>query len=428
MHKLSTNKAVIHTLLGGMIAFNALAQKIPVNYDESKMPPYTLPDPLVLPNGKPIKSKEVWEKTGRPAVLKLFAENVYGVNPFPGPVKITSEVRSVNENALGGKAVSKQITLRFPEISPTLALNILLYLPKNVQKAPVFVSLNFMGNHTATHEKDVFVTENWVNSGFDKSFVNNRATDASRGLAERRWPMEAIIARGYAVATAYYGDLEADHAEGWKTGLRSVLTPEQREKWSAIGVWAWSMSRMADYLVQNESKIDKQKLIAVGHSRIGKATLWAGAEDPRFSIVISNDSGEGGAALSRRWIGETVEHLNTQFPHWFCANYKKYNKAVSELPVDQHELLALMAPRPLYVASATEDTWADPKGEFLGAVEAEKVYQLYKKTGLGTTTMPMPNSPVGQTIGYHIREGKHDILRYDWEQYMNFADKHVEIK
>jgi hypothetical protein len=428
MHKLSTTRVVIHTILGILISLNALSQKIPVNYDESKMPAYTLPDPLGLPNGNPIKSKEAWEKTGRPAVLKLFAENVYGVNPFLGSIKITSEVKSVNENALGGKAISKQITLSFPEISPTLALNMLLYLPKSTQKAPVFVSLNFTGNHTATHETDIFVTENWVNSGFDKTFVNNRATEASRGIAERRWPMEAIIARGYAVATAFYGDLEADHAEGWKTGLRSVLTPEQREKWSAIGVWAWSMSRMADYLLQNESQIDKQKIIAVGHSRIGKATLWAGAQDTRFATVISNDSGEGGAALSRRWIGETVEHLNTQFPHWFCANYKKYNKVVAALPVDQHELLALIAPRPLYVASATKDIWADPKGEFLSATEVGKVYLLYKKTGLGTQEMPLPNSSVGETVGYHIREGIHDILLYDWQQYMNFTDKHFKIK
>ena len=418
-------------LLFSILAISSLtgeAQKIPVNYDEAQMPSYNLPDPLLLPNGKAITSKEVWEKTGRPAILKLFAENVYGVNPFSGPVKIASEVKSVNENALGGKAVSKQITLRFPEISPTLALHILLYLPKNTPKAPVFVSLNFTGNHTATHEKDVFITENWVNSGFDKTFVNNRATDASRGIAERRWPLEAIIARGYAVATAYYGDLEADHAEGWKTGLRAVLTPEQRDKWSALGVWAWSMSRMVDYLLKNESQIEPQKVIALGHSRIGKATLWAGAQDTRFSIVISNDSGEGGAALSRRWIGETVEHLNTQFPHWFCTNYKKYNKTVAELPVDQHELLGLMAPRPLYVASATKDSWADPKGEFLGALEAEKVYRLYKKTGLNTSDMPAPNTSVGQTIGYHLREGGPDILLFDWEQYLIFADQHCEIK
>jgi hypothetical protein len=350
------------------------------------------------------------------------------VNPFPSTIKSTVEVKTVNENALGGKAVSKQITLRFPTISPTAALNVLLYLPKNAKKAPAFVSLNFTGNHTTTHEKEVLVTGNWVNSGFDKSFVNNRATEASRGIAERRWPYEAIVARGYAVATAYYGDLEPDHAEGWKTGIRSVLTLEQREKWSALGVWAWSMSRMVDYLIQHEGQIDAKKIIGVGHSRIGKATLWAGAEDPRFAVVISNDSGEGGAALARRWIGETVEHLNTQFPHWFCANFKKYNKAVAELPVDQHELLSLISPRPLYVASASQDVWADPKGEFLSALEAGKVYQLYKKTGLGTSEMPAVSTPVGQTIGYHLRDGSHDILLYDWAQYMNFIDKHIKIQ
>lgn len=421
-------RGVLWVLASVCTVFTAVAQKIPVNYDESQMPAYTLPNPLVLSNGKPVTSVSVWEKTRRPELRKLFAEEVYGVNPFPSTIKSTVEVKIVNENALGGKAISKQITLRFPTISPTAALNILLYLPKNAKKAPAFVSLNFTGNHSTTHEKEVFVTENWVNSGFDKSFVNNRATEASRGIAERRWPYEAIIARGYAVATAYYGDLEPDHAEGWKTGIRSVLTPEQREKWSALGVWAWSMSRMVDYLIEYEGQIDAKKIIGVGHSRIGKATLWAGAEDSRFAVVISNDSGEGGAALARRWIGETVEHLNTQFPHWFCANYKKYNKAVAELPVDQHELLSLIAPRPLYVASASKDTWADPKGEFLGAVEAGKVYQLYKKTGLGTTEMPAVNTPVGQSIGYHLRDGGHDILLYDWEQYMNFIDKHIKIQ
>ncbi|AYQ34352.1 S9 family peptidase [Runella sp. SP2] len=421
-------RGVLWVLASVCTVFTAVAQKIPVNYDESQMPAYTLPNPLVLSNGKPVTSVSVWEKTRRPELRKLFAEEVYGVNPFPSTIKSTVEVKTVNENALGGKAISKQITLRFPTISPTAALNILLYLPKNAKKAPAFVSLNFTGNHSTTHEKEVLVTENWVNSGFDKSFVNNRATETSRGIAERRWPYEAIVARGYAVATAYYGDLEPDHAEGWKTGIRSVLTPEQREKWSALGVWAWSMSRMVDYLIEHEGQIDAKKIIGVGHSRIGKATLWAGAEDPRFAVVISNDSGEGGAALARRWIGETVEHLNTQFPHWFCANYKKYNKAVAQLPVDQHELLSLIAPRPLYVASASKDTWADPKGEFLSAVEAGKVYQLYKKTGLGTSEMPAVNTSVGQSIGYHLRDGGHDILLYDWEQYMNFIDKHIKIQ
>ncbi|MEZ4905606.1 MAG: hypothetical protein R2822_29515 [Spirosomataceae bacterium] len=242
-----------------------------------------------------------------------------------------------------------------------------------------------------------------------KAAVNNNRAAKPRAEADRRWPMQEIIDRGYAVATAYYGDLEADHAEGWKTGIRSVLTTNQRDQWSALGVWAWSMSRMIDYLINNEASIDTRKIIGLGHSRIGKAALWAGAEDSRFAVVISNDSGEGGAALARRWIGETVEHLNTSFPHWFCAKYKEYNKNVAALPVDQHELLGLIAPRPLYVASASKDEWADPKGEFLSAVEAGNIYQLYKKIGIGTTEMPSPNVPIGENIGYHLREGVHDI-------------------
>ena len=425
MNKLST----VGVLLLVFFCFsNGFAQKIPVNYDESKIPPYTLPNPLALPNGQKIKTVSTWEKNGRPAVLKLFAEHVYGVNPFPSPVKIEAEIRAVNENALGGKAVSKQIRLHFPTISATHYLDLLLYLPKNTPKAPVFVSLNFMGNHTTVYEKDILLSESWINASFDKASVNNRATEASRGGHDRRWPMEEIIARGYAVATAYYGDLEADHKEGWKTGIRSLLTAEQRDKWSALGVWAWSMSRMVDYLANNEANIDRNKIIGLGHSRIGKAALWAGAADSRFALVISNDSGEGGAALSRRWIGETVEHLNASFPHWFCAKYKEYSKNVAAMPVDQHELLGLIAPRPSYVASASKDEWADPKGEFLSAVEAGKVYQLYKKTGLGTTEMPLHSTPVGDNIGYHLRDGVHDILLYDWTQYVNFTDKHFKTK
>lgn len=433
MHKLSTIKAICLLFLGLIVPFagfaqQIVAQQIPVNYDESKIPAYTLPNPLVLPNGKPIKTVREWEKIGRPAVLKLFTEHVYGQNPFPAPVKMEAEVRAVNENALGGKAISKQIRLRFPSISATHYLDVLLYSPKNITPAPVFVSLNFIGNHTTTHEKDIFLSESWISSGMDKTALNNRATQASRGSRDRRWPIEEVINRGYAVATAYYGDLEADHAEGWKTGIRSVLSAEQREKWSALGVWAWSMSRMVDYLVQNEPRIDRKKIIGLGHSRIGKATLWAGAEDTRLALVISNDSGEGGAALSRRWIGETVENLNKSFPYWFCAKYKDYNKAVSALPVDQHELLGLIAPRLLYVASASEDKWADPKGEFMSAVEAGKVYQLYKKIGLGMAEMPPHSTPIGKNIGYHLRNGVHDILLYDWTQYMNFADKHFKVK
>jgi len=330
------NKLIwIFIFLGAMTPSTIFAQ-IPVNYDESLMPSFTLPNPLVLDNGETIKSAKEWEKVGRPAVLQLFSDHVQGRNPLSAKVKIQAEVRKINNEALGGKAISKQIRLSFPTISATHFLDVLLYIPKNASApSPVFIGLNFDGNHTTTTEKDVFLTASWTSSKTD----NYRATEATRGSSRKRWPLDEIIAHGYAVATAHYCDLEADHEEGWKTGLRSLLTPAQRDAWSGIGVWAWSMSRMLDYLIENEPlTAAKSKAIAIGHSRLGKAALWAAAQDTRFAMIVSNNSGEGGAALSRRWYGETVEHLNTRFPHWFCAKYKNYSKNVAAMPVDYHEL------------------------------------------------------------------------------------------
>jgi hypothetical protein len=259
--------------------------------------------------------------------------------------------------------------------------------------------------------------------------VENRATEATRGKHASRWPLELALKKGYAVATYYYGDLEPDHKDGWKDGLRGYLLKKENrseprpDEWGAIGVWAWGLSRSLDYLETNAA-IDAKHVAVFGHSRHGKTALWCGAQDPRFAMVVSNDSGEGGASLSRRNFGETVADLVRVFPFWFCGNYAKFSNQVDTLPIDQHMLLGLVAPRLLYVASAEKDTWADPRGEFLSALNAEPVYQLYGLTGLGVRDFPKVDEPIGKHIGYHVRTGVHDINAYDWSQYLEFADRH----
>lgn len=410
----------------------AEAQPAGFNYDEAKVGNYTLPDPLVKDDGTVITKRKEWEQERRLEILRIFEEQVYGRMPA-APKFFRYEFRGVDKAAFSGLATRKEVTIHLTDKKNGPTIDLLLYVPnqRRASGAPVFVELSFYGNHSITADPGVAISTKWMRDNKEFGIVKNHATEASRGKQASRWPLEAILERGYAVATAYYGDLEPDHPEGWKDGIRGALHPQGKDfkpdDWGAIGAWAWGLSRMADYL-EKDADINAKEMIVKGHSRLGKAALWAGATDERFAITISNNSGCGGAALSRRNFGETVARINKSFPHWFCDNYEKYNDKEGECPVDQHELIALMAPRPVYIASAVEDTWADPKGEFLAGVHAEPVYKLFKKTGLGVTEMPEVNQPVGDFIGYHIRTGKHDVLEYDWEQYMNFADRHFGRK
>jgi len=409
----------------------ALAQPAFVpNYEEQKVGLYTLPDPLQPPNSKRITTVGQWEMQ-HTYWLDQFAQHVYGKTPTDS-VRLRYEVRNVTPNALGGKAIRKQVAIYMADYPQLPPIEVLLYIPKKsdaseqAKPAPVFLGLNFCGNHCVSTEPDLPLSDRWVSNAIGDVSANNRATQKSRGMQARRWPVDTILARGYALVTAYYGDIEPDHVNGWKTGIRSVLGDTAKaDNWGAIGAWAWGMSRLLDYL-ETEPMVDAKRVIAFGHSRIGKAALWAAAQDQRFAGIIANEAGEGGTALSRRTYGETIGRINNAFPHWFAPRYKAYNDNVQALPVDQHILLSLLAPRPLYVASAEEDRWSDPNGEFLGAKGAEPVYALYGKQGLGATSLPSINTSIGSTISYHIRTGVHDVTNFDWWQFLQFADDMVK--
>lgn len=408
------------------------AQTPGFNYDEAKVPPYTLPDPLVANDGSRVRDAATWRAKRRPELLELFAREVYGRTPAGRPAAMHWETTAIDRAALGGKAVRKEITVWFTADKAGPKMHMMIYQPAGVAGAhapwPAFLGLNYFGNNCVNPDPAIALSTRWMRPSAEFKIVNNRATEGTRGAHASRWDVENVVARGYATATIYYGDLCEDRNEGltsdvaalFKTGAVNDRAPDA---WGSIGIWAWGLSRALDVLAA-DPEIDGKRVAVHGHSRLGKAALWAGAQDERFAMVISNNSGAGGAALNKRIYGETVERINTSFPFWFAKNFRAYNAREAALPVDSHELIALIAPRPVHVASAEDDKWADPRGEFLAAKHAEPVYALFGKKGLGVAEWPAVNRPaLGDGLAYHMRSGPHDIKPQDWGYYCDFADK-----
>lgn len=390
-----------------------IAQKRAINYEEKQVVEFALPDLLTTVSGKKITTVRQWERQRRPELLTLFSEQMYGITPKE-KVKVSYRLLEEHRQALRGKATRRQVELSFIRNGVERKAILLIYLPNDVKgKAPLFFAYNFWGNQAIQPDSVIIPTSEY-----------------ERGSRISRWPVDRILAAGYGVATIDYNAIFPDRPDGHGQSILALFgigkpTRQMDDRCQAIGAWAWGMSRAMDYF-EKDKRIDASRVVLFGHSRQGKAALWAGAQDKRFAAVVSSCSGCGGAALSKRVFGETIAAMTDRFPHWFCRNFDRYGDRESELPFDQHKLIALIAPRPVYVASAEDDLWADPKGEYLSAFYAGAVYRLYGMKGLETACPPEINEPVMNRVGYHIRSGIHDVTEDDWKNYLRFADRWIK--
>ena len=385
------------------------------NYDEARVPAYTLPDLLTTADGRPVKTRKDWETLRRPELLRLFTDEMFGRAPDK-PEGLHFKLLQEDPQALDGLATRREVALWLDQ-AESQRIVLLLYVPNRTkQPVPAFLGINFFGNHTTTDEPGVLLPE------YDR--YEGLLSRQDRGSQQQRWPLKTILERGYAVATFCCADVDPDADDGFRNGVHGLFDKGRNDhSWGSLAAWAWGLSRALDYL-ETDPAVDGKRVAVFGHSRMGKAAVWAGASDPRFAMVISNASGCGGAALSRRRFGETVARINDHFPHWFCGAFQAYDDAEERLPFDQHELLALVAPRPLYVESGSADLWSDPYGEYLSLTEAGKVYELYGYERFTDIVPPAVEQPqVRGRNGYHVRDGRHEILLYDWQQYLNFADR-----
>jgi (4-O-methyl)-D-glucuronate---lignin esterase len=385
------------------------------NYDESKVGNYTLPDPLVLADGQPVRDAKTWFDVRRPQLLKLYADDIYGRVPADTP-KATFKVVETDTNALGGFAIHRDVEIRFGKGTNAPVAHLHMYLPPQATKpVPLLLHIVFFSN---------------------PPFPDGTASTASAGPARRfrfseGGPITNIFAHGYGYATFKYSGIQPDRANSFRQGVIGLtLKPGQTkpapDQWGAISAWAWGASRVLDYL-ETDPAVDAKRVALIGHSRLGKTVLLAGARDPRFALIFSSCGGEMGSALARRDYGETIDDMAANFPWQFCGNFQKYSGHWNEMPVDAHELIALNAPHPVFITGGTGDQWSDPRGEFLAEVAAGPVYELLGLKGLGTTNFPPVDTPlINGDLGWNYHTGPHAILPEDWNAFLDFADKYFK--
>jgi hypothetical protein len=398
-----------------------------------------LPDPLIMANGEKVTNARQWTTQRRPELKRLFQQYMYGEIP-PKPEKLDFKSEVVDKKFLGGKATLKLVTISIRG-SDVPRIDLLVVTPNSRRSAPAFLAMNFCGNHAVHPDPRIPLSHGWL--GNCKGCTNNAATETARGTQASDWPLEQIIERGYALATFCNAEVDSDRANvsdgvhAWAAKQRTgSATNSLTADRGCIAGWAWGFQRCMDYLVTDDA-IDKSRIAAVGHSRNGKTALLAAAFDERFALAIPHQAGCGGTAPSRtqpemaklqangRPIAETVAVINKSFPHWFNAEFKKFNDDPARLPFDQNCLVALMAPRPVLLSNAQEDQWANPSGQFEVLKAAEPVYRLLKAGGCDAKEMPPENKVVDSKLGYYIRPGKHAMTSGDWMVFLDFADKNL---
>jgi hypothetical protein len=405
-------RVVVMLLFGSLFSSGASAQfpkaaDLPVQAE--------LPDPLRFADGTVVKTKEDWVAKRRPELKARIAHYMYGNLPTKTGVKAT--LLHEDPKAYGGKATLREVALDVGYGDARIRL--LVVAPNGMtDPVPCFVGPNFSGNHTFVDDPKVAVPTGWV---YDKypGVTANKASEAGRGKLKPVWNIEETIARGFATATFYNGDIDPDRPDV-RDGIRPHL-PKEFDT-STIACWAWGVQRCVDYL-ETLPAVDAKKLVAVGHSRLGKTVLLAAAFDERIAAAIPLQAGCGGTAPSRGTVGESVKQINDRFPHWFNAEFKTFNVEPARLPFDQHSLVALCAPRPVLFANAVEDQWANPAGQFDVLKGAHPVYRVHGVEGLSATQMPEAGTLINSRLAYFYRPGKHEMKPEDWTAFYKFVEK-----